>query len=518
MRCSSCWLPSLGCSSRSRGGRGSSFHPPSRSPPPWRGSTDWQGSRGWQGSKASLDSQDFKASRGWKVWKRSTRRTGGTQASSRMSKTRPTRCGVRPAARSTAVITRAPPTCSRTSRGATRTLPARGTPNTGGRSRFTKRTTRATCGSRAPSSPRRRAATPTPPPSGKQRRCSPESRPRSPSRATRRPPAGSPARPSRAGRAAAGGKPPARNPPTGEPSGVTPGGGGGCPRADDDDDLRIAALNGLLQMDAANAVPILRKVLARRDACSVELRRKAVFLVSQKRTAETEDILLDIAQRDPDSEVRQKAVFWLSQVPTERAVGMLDSILRTTHDDELRDKAIFALSQQHGPRAAQALHAYAERTDAPVESRGKAIFWLGQQHSTENSEYLRGLYAKLTDQDLKEKVIFSLSQMGGAENMRWMMDIALNEREPIEQRKKALFWAGQGGAALDQLAALYDRIQSSEMKEQLIFVYSQRHESQALEALIRIARTEKDKDLRKKAIFWLGQSHDPRAAQVCWRS
>ena len=310
------------------------------------------------------------------------------------------------------------------------------------------------------------------------------------------------------------GEAPTRNPPTGEPSGVTPGGGGGCPRADDDDDLRIAALNGLLQMDAANAVPILRKVLARRDACSVELRRKAVFLVSQKRTAETEDILLDIAQHDPDSEVRQQAVFWLSQVPTERAVTMLDSILRTTHDDELRDKAIFALSQQHGPRAAQALRAYAERTDVPVESRGKAIFWLGQQHSTENSQYLRGLYAKLTDQDLKEKVIFSLSQMGGAENLRWMMDIALNEREPIEQRKKALFWAGQGGADLEQLTALYDRIQSTEMKEQLIFVYSQRHESQALDALIRIARTEKDKDLRKKAIFWLGQSHDPRAAQV----
>jgi len=300
-------------------------------------------------------------------------------------------------------------------------------------------------------------------------------------------------------------------PPTGEPGAAQ---GGGCPGADDEDDLRIAALNGLLQMDAANAVPILRKVLARRDACSVVLRRKAVFLVSQKRTAETEDVLLDIAQHDPDAEVRQQAVFWLSQVPTERAVAMLDSILRTTHDEELEEKAIFALSQQRGSRAAQALRAYAERTDVPVEARGKAIFWLGQQHSAENAQYLRGLYAKLADEDLKEKVIFSLSQMGGAENVHWMMDIALNEREPIEQRKKALFWAGQSSADLDQLTALYDRIRSPEMKEQLIFVYAQRHESQALDALIRIARTEQDKDLRKKAIFWLGQSHDPRAAQV----
>jgi len=51
------------------------------------------------------------------------------------------------------------------------------------------------------------------------------------------------------------------------------------------------------------------------------------------------------------------------------------------------------------------------------------------------------------------------------------------------------------------------------MKEQLIFVYSQRHESAALDKLIQIAKNEQDKELRKKAIFWIGQSHDPRAAQ-----
>src|SRR5207247_316565 len=198
---------------------------------------------------------------------------------------------------------------------------------------------------------------------------------------------------------------------------------------------------GLLQMDAANAVPILKRVLARRDACSAGMRRKAVFLLSQKRTGETEDILLDVAQHDPDSEVRQQAVFWLSQVPTERAVGMLDSILKTTSDEELQDKAIFALSQQRNPRAGEILRAYADRPGAPAKARLKAIFWLGQRPSPENAAFLRALYSKLAEPDLKENVIFSLSQLHGEENLRRMMDIALNEREDIEMRKKALFWA-----------------------------------------------------------------------------
>jgi hypothetical protein len=93
------------------------------------------------------------------------------------------------------------------------------------------------------------------------------------------------------------------------------------------------------------------------------------------------------------------------------------------------------------------------------------------------------------------------------------MDIALNEHEPIEQRKKALFWAGQHGADLTQVIALYDRVQNTELKEQLIFVYAQRHEPAAVDKLFDIAKHEQDKELRKKAIFWLGQSHDPRVAQ-----
>ena len=288
----------------------------------------------------------------------------------------------------------------------------------------------------------------------------------------------------------------------------------GCPDEDDEDDVRVAALNGLLQMDATNALPILKKVLAKRDGCSAGLRRKAVFIVSQKHGGETEDILLDVARNDPDSEVRQQAVFWLSQVGSDRAVTALDSILRSATDPELQDKAIFALSQIHNARAAQILRDYATNERASDEAREKAIFWLGQQRSPENAAFLRGLYAKVTGEDLKEKVIFSLSQMGGADNGRWLMDIALNEREPVEMRKKALFWAGQTGGNLEQLVGLYDRMQDQEMKEQLIFVYSQRHEAAALDQLIRIAKTEQDKELRKKAIFWLGQSHDPRAAQV----
>ncbi|HEX5726193.1 MAG TPA: HEAT repeat domain-containing protein [Longimicrobiaceae bacterium] len=281
-----------------------------------------------------------------------------------------------------------------------------------------------------------------------------------------------------------------------------------------DDDMRVAALNALLQMDAERALPILRGVLARRDACSEELRSKAVFLVSQKRSPETENILLGVARNDPSSEVRQQAVFWLSQVGTERSLQFIEEILRTSPDRELQKKAIFALSQHRSPRASALLREYAERAGAPVEVREDAIFWLGQRRSEENAGYLRSLFGRLDNKELKNKVIFSLSQMRGVGNDRWLIALARNGGEDMEVRKQALFWAGQMGVPFAEISGLYDSVREPELREQLIFVISQRRDPAAVDKLIDIARNDRDSDMREKALFWLSQSRDPRATRV----
>ena len=289
----------------------------------------------------------------------------------------------------------------------------------------------------------------------------------------------------------------------------------GAKCSEDDDDERIVALNALLQMDSDRALPILKKVLDRRDTCSYVLRRKAVFLVSQKAGDEAADILIQAAKTDPDAEVREQAVFWLGQVRSERAVPLLDDLLKNSKDKETKNKALFALSQQSSPKAGQILRDFAERDGEDEELREQAIFWLGQKHSEDNASYLKALYPRVKSDALKEKIIFSLSQQRDFNNGEWIMNIALDPKESVEMRKQALFWAGQnGGASTDAFANLYNKMTDSEIKEQLIFVLSQRtRDPKALDKLMDIAKTEKDKELRSKAVFWLGQSRDPRAAK-----
>ena len=287
----------------------------------------------------------------------------------------------------------------------------------------------------------------------------------------------------------------------------------GCKSEEDDE--RVEALNALLQMGSDDALPILKKVLARRDECSEILRRKAVFLVSQKRGDEAADILVETAKNDPDAETREQAVFWLSQVNSAKAIPLLEQILKNASTEKMQDQAIFALSQKSDDRAQAVLRDYAGREDASEHAREQAIFWLGQRHSDEDAKFLRDLFSKTTSKSLRDKIIFSISQTRNSGNDEWLLDQAVNTKNSMEIRKNALFWAGQNGSMdMAKVGALYDKGSETEFKKQVIFVLSQRGKSpEAIDKLIDIAKNEKDKELRKEAIFWLSQSHDPRVAK-----
>jgi TolA-binding protein len=286
---------------------------------------------------------------------------------------------------------------------------------------------------------------------------------------------------------------------------------------EDEDDERVMALNALLQMNSDDALPLLKQVLAQRGTCSEILRRKAVFLVSQKRSSEASDILMDLVKNDPDREVREQAIFWLGSTGGDRAVTLLEQILRTSKDEEIQKKAVFSLQNSGRPRAYEILRDYAGRDDISNDLRMDAIFWLGQRRSEDNATFLKQLFAKTKNREVQDKIIFSLAQQHSPGNAQFLMDRALDNGLEMEVRKSALFWASnQGLADVSQLSTLYDRTNDVEMKEHIIFLLQNQkgRSGPAIDKLIDIARNDKNRDMRGKAIFWLGQSRDPRVVKL----
>src|SRR5690606_2080232 len=214
-----------------------------------------------------------------------------------------------------------------------------------------------------------------------------------------------------------------------------------CP----DHEVRVSALESLLTMPAGDAMPLLTRVMERRDECSAELREKAVFIIAQKKSTQAEDLLLAAVRNDPSPKVREQAVFWLSQVSSEKALEAIEEIIRTSTDAKLVEHAVFAASQHRSPRSVQILRDIATRGNAPIEARRNAIFWLGQRKGSDMPQFMRELYGSVTETGLKEAVLFALSQNPAPENSAFLLEIATNESEMMELRKTALFWAGQQG-------------------------------------------------------------------------
>jgi HEAT repeats len=98
-----------------------------------------------------------------------------------------------------------------------------------------------------------------------------------------------------------------------------------------------------------------------------------------------------------------------------------------------------------------------------------------------------------------------------------LLRIARSNRVSRSTRSRAVFWLGQAagaaaGQALDSIAA--DDRGDRDVRKQAVFALSQRPTNEGVPALIRVVRTNTDPELRKTALFWLGQSEDPRALSL----
>jgi HEAT repeat protein len=282
-------------------------------------------------------------------------------------------------------------------------------------------------------------------------------------------------------------------------------------RHEQDMEMKLMALQALVNMRSDRAMPILRKVLADRDPANAPLREQALFLLSQHAGDEAEDILLDVVRNDPDRDVRKQAVFWFSQLGSERSMDVLEQILKESDDAEIKEQAVFAISQQGGSRAARILRELALDKDMDPKIRQMSIFWLGQNGGSEDVAFLKEMFPKVEDREMREAIVYGVAQHGNEKDAEWLLSVAFDESLDDEIRSVALHWACQTArCAPAQLMKYYRTAKERQLREMIVFQISQQEGSEALEALMEIARTEKDPELRNSAIFWIGQIDDPR--------
>jgi hypothetical protein len=138
---------------------------------------------------------------------------------------------------------------------------------------------------------------------------------------------------------------------------------------------------------------------------------------------------------------------------------------------------------------------------------------LGEVAPQSAAAYLVAL-AKQSSVAVGKKAIFPATLGDSVVIWPQLMQIARDATIPSETRRDAVFWLGQMAGAtvtanLSQLVA-EDTVDRA-VRESAVFALSQQPHGEGVPALIHVVQTNRDPSVRKKALFWLGQSNDPRA-------
>ncbi len=282
----------------------------------------------------------------------------------------------------------------------------------------------------------------------------------------------------------------------------------------EDQSVRAQALSALMETDPDAAASMAQKILAKKDDCSVQLRKNAVMIVSRKRDGPTLAALTGVAKSDPSSEVRQYAVRYIASMSGDDALAALEDLLKSSDDQNVQREAVRVLATHSSPRARQAARAIIERNDAQVGLRLSALrAFNSDRASTDDAAWLRSIYTKVDNPSVKSEIVSTITRIGGEGMDQWLLTLAKNEDESIDARNSAVRKAAQT-MDIPSLGKFYDSVPQGRLRETIIDVLGNRPDAGATDKLIDIVKTGTDSRLRQQAISALSRKKDPRTTQL----
>jgi TolA-binding protein len=277
--------------------------------------------------------------------------------------------------------------------------------------------------------------------------------------------------------------------------------------------VQTEAMNALSRSDAGNVNELITRVLARKDECSIPLRRNAVFLVGNRRDAQAVTILAGVARNDPSVDVRVEALNVIGRLPNDEGVTVLEELVRD-NDERIQRAAIRALVRHPSAKARTSVRTLVERDDVSERVRSEALSAFNADRATaDDIAWLRSLYGKFTTSSLKSRTLSAIVRVGGPEVDQWLVSIARDDNQPSDIRSTAMRRIGET-LPIPDLGRLYDTATQQRFRSEIISVLGKRKEDASTDKLIDIIKNGTDPSLRRSAIAAITSKNDPRATQL----
>ena len=212
-----------------------------------------------------------------------------------------------------------------------------------------------------------------------------------------------------------------------------------------------------------------------------------------------------------------RTIRFIDSVSPEASVRWLSDYISTSLTAEPRsnsyNNALSAIANTAGSAADAALDRFVDPSQPP-NVRRQAAFWIGQARGSAGFAKLKAMLGRETAADVRRTIIQAMSQSRQPEAIPTLLDIAKRDPDP-SNRGEALTWLARnaGQAVTKDITAAIENDPDTRVQERAVQALSQLPKDEGVPALINIARTHKNPKVRERAMFWLGQSKDPRATR-----
>jgi hypothetical protein len=149
--------------------------------------------------------------------------------------------------------------------------------------------------------------------------------------------------------------------------------------------------------------------------------------------------------------------------------------------------------------------------DCQVDAGGLQVYWLGDVSGAQSVDFLKTVVSDVDTRDRSEAALSAMALHRDGAAAAAILDLAKNGAPTLRQR--ALFWIARRAEsqAAGIISQAIDADPDVEVKKQAVFALSQLPRDEGIPILIKLAGSHTHPIVRKQAMFWLGQSKDPRA-------
>jgi HEAT repeat protein len=232
--------------------------------------------------------------------------------------------------------------------------------------------------------------------------------------------------------------------------------------------------------------------------------------------ASAANAMVTIARDETDNQqVRQQALSVLSRLEHGAGIPALIDLSKQQGRSWLAKESIAALSRSGDPRARDFLRTALQRTDLSDEVMAQVIQSLGREYSTaQDAALLRAAYPRVNGERSRRAIVQSVAEVGGTENVRWLMSIARSDSATDQRRREALDAAVRAGVSSTELVQLYDATTDQRLKETVISQLVKIGDDTSIQKLVAIVKSETNYNLRRSTISRLSNMEDPRVRQA----